>query len=84
MSSPESMVSTRPVTGLKRVGLTLLLTIIYIFVNIKITAAFPAYKLSKQLKLSAKRTTDLCQHLPLQDYGTLCQHEEVTDDRICP
>ena len=66
------MVSTSPVTGLKRVGLTLWPTIIYIFVNIKITVAFPAYKLSKQLKLSAKRTTDLC------------QHEEVTDDRICP
>ena len=44
------MVSTIPVTGLKRLGLTRLLTIIYIFVSIKITVAFPACKLSKQLK----------------------------------
>ena len=42
LSSTESMASTIPRTGLKRMGLTRLLIIIYVFVGIKIIVACSA------------------------------------------
>ena len=63
--------STIPRTGFRRRGETLILTIISIFVDIKITAAFSSHKCKQ------RDATDPCWHLPLWEYCTLCQHEEL-------
>ena len=55
MSSPESVIKTIRRTGLKRMRLTLLLTIIYIFVGIKIIAAFSTLICKWATKIVSKR-----------------------------
>ena len=66
LSSTESTASTIPRTGLKRMGLTLLLIMIYIFVGIKIIAACSACICNWEVKLSAERC-----YRPMLTYSTL-------------
>ena len=55
MSSTESVIRTIPRTGLKKMRLTLLLAIIYIFVGINITAAFSTHICKWATKIVSKR-----------------------------
>ena len=72
-SSSESMASTIPRTSLKRIELTLLLIITYIFVGIKKIVACSACICKQAKKLSAKRCSNPCWHFSFGEYITLCQ-----------
>ena len=71
------MASMIPTTGLKRMGLTLVLTTICIFVGIKIIVTYSAGNLCCQ----QGDAMDPCRHLPLKVLDDLSQPKAATEDQ---
>ena len=72
------MASTIPTTGLKGMGLTLVLIIICIFVGIKIIVAYSLGNLFCQ----QGDAMDPCRHLPFKVLDDLSQPKAATDQPL--
>ena len=79
LSNTEPMGSVILRTGLKRMGLTLLLIIICISVGIKMIVACSACICKQATKIVTKKMPQT--HVDIFHYGILYQHEEITEDR---
>ena len=77
LSSYESMASKIPRTGLKRMIITLLLVIIYIFVASKVIVTCSAHICKWAIYVVSKEMLQTCQHLPLKDLDAFSQHDPV-------
>ena len=85
LSNTESMASTIPRTGLKRMGLTLLLIIIYVFWGIKIIIACSAHTCKRATTIVSKKM--LQTHIDIfhsEKVVSYVSNTEVTKDRPLP
>ena len=78
------MASTIPGTGPKRMGLTILLIIIYTFVGIEITVACSAHICKWVTKIVSKERLQTHVNIFHSKNAALCQHEAVIEDKPLP